>query len=402
MKKFIYISIVFIIISFLIIEYKQNNKVYSNTPKEKEVFEEKDDETRAIFISYIDYSKILKNKDLEIKKNNLNEMIDNLEKERFNTVILQVRSFSDAIYNSNIFPTSSTIVTNEGDKLDLDILEYFIKIAHNKNIKVYAWINPYRVRNTTDINTITKDNPAYKWINTNNVQVIDNKGIFYNPASSEVQELIIDGIKEVLNYNPDGILFDDYFYPSDDIDKENYQEYIKKEKNISTEDYHLLMVNNLIKKVYSTIKDNNKNILFGISPEGNINNNYTRNYADVKRWVKEDGYIDFIMPQVYYGFLNSVVPFSDIIEEWNNLIKNKVELVPALALYKAGEVDNYAKDGKNEWIEHNDIIKRQIEYSRNMSKYKGYSLYRYDYYFNIDAYNETVLKEVNNIKSIVK
>lgn len=399
MKKFIFLAIIFIVFSFIIVEYKSN---LLNSNENDIVFQEEDlEEYRAIFLSYIDYSKLLKNKSSEEMKMNIDNVISNLKNEKYNVLILQVRSFSDAIYKSNIFPSSSTVVLEEGNELKFDILDYFIEKAHVENIKLFAWINPYRVRNTTDINTISEDNPAYKWLNTNNISVIEDKGIFYNPASIDVQNLIIEGVKEVANYNVDGILFDDYFYPSNDIDKINYEEYIKEEY-VSLNDYHLKMVNNLIKRVYSTIKNKNKKILFGISPEGNIDNNYTRNYADVKTWLKEDGYIDFIMPQIYYGFLNGVIPFNDAIDEWNELIENDSILIPALALYKVGEIDTYAKEGKNEWLENDDILKRQIEYSRNLSKYKGFSIYRYDYYFNYDSYNDTILKEINNIKSIVK
>ena len=159
-------------------------------------------------------------------------------------------------------------------------------------------------------------------------------------------------------------MFDDYFYPNDYIDEENYKEYVRESGNIEKEEYHLMIVNNLIKRVYESIKKENKSILFGISPEGNIENNYTRNYADVKTWVKEEGYIDFIMPQIYYGFSNTIAPFEETVDSWNEIITNDVLLIPALALYKAGEVDRYAKEGNNEWIENNDILKRQIEYTR--------------------------------------
>lgn len=400
MKKFIYVSLIFIFASFIMVDYKTKNKSVNDT---KSVLEEKEvEEYRCIFLSYIDYSKLFKNQTKEEIEKNIDTMITNLKRNNLNTLIIQVRSFSDAIYDSKIFPTSSTIVEEEGNSLTIDILDYLTEKSHAENISVFAWINPYRVRNTTDINTISEKNPAYKWLNTNHVSIIDGKGIFYNPASVEVQNLIIDGIEEVIAYDVDGVLFDDYFYPSEDIDKENYEEYSKESGNISLEDYHLMMVNHLIKRAYNTIKSKNKNILFGISPEGNIENNYTRNYADVKTWLEKEKYIDFIMPQIYYGFSNTIAPFNDTITSWNTLIKNDVFLIPALALYKAGEVDTYAQAGSNEWRENDDILKRQIEYSRELSKYRGFSIYRYDYFFNLNAYNDNVMNEVNNIKSIVK
>ena len=43
---------------------------------------------------------------------------------------------------------------------------------------------------------------------------IDEK-IYFNPASSEVNELIVNGVKEIVkNYDVDAIHFDDYFYPT--------------------------------------------------------------------------------------------------------------------------------------------------------------------------------------------
>ena len=72
---------------------------------------------------------------------------------KLNTIILQVRPFCDAIYKSNIFYRSSVVYN---DKIDLDILEYFINEAHKKNIKIYAWINPYRVRSNNDLSSILR------------------------------------------------------------------------------------------------------------------------------------------------------------------------------------------------------------------------------------------------------
>ena len=394
MKKIIFIGIVFVVISFFIIEYKTDKKD-TNVIKEAKI-EEK--EYRAIYISYIEYPSILKTNDLDIRKNNIDAMIDNIKESNFNTLIIQVRPFSDAIYNSDIFPSSSTVVDNEGDELGFDILEYIIKKAHKKNLYVFAWINPYRVRNNIDTESISKFNPAYKWLNTNLVKEVENLGIFYNPSEKEVEDLVIGGVEEVARYKPDGILFDDYFYPTDDIDSVNYNEYIKDNPNTSLKQYHLDIINHMVKRSYKSIKKIDKNILFGISPEGNIDNNYDRNYADIKTWLKEDNYIDFIMPQIYYGFNHDKLPFSDTLNTWNDLITNNVSLIPTLALYKSGEEDTFAGTGHREWIENSDIIKKQIDTSKDCSNYGGYAVYRYDYYVNPGKYNNNTIEEVNMLK----
>ena len=346
---------------------------------------EKDISMRAVFISYIEYMKYFDEKsDLGVKKE-IDTMIRNVKESGLNTIILQVRPFSDAIYPSRIFPLSYTVAKTEGGKRDFDILDYFIEQAHKHNLKLHAWINPYRIRNTTDISEISEENPCFKWLNTNKVKVIEGKGIYYNPADSDVMDLIVEGVKEIVaNYSVDGIIFDDYFYPDESIDLENYEE-IKN--TISLEDYRLSNTNTLVKMVYDAIKKENDEVLFGISPDGNIANNYEIHYADIKKWLKEDGYIDYIMPQIYYGFYHEAKPFIETLNEWESLIQNDVLIAPALALYKAGEVDQYAKSGSNEWI--------------SIYPSYGYSLFRYDFLYSATS-NEQLLKERENILNFLK
>ena len=364
MKKITKYLAVIIITAFLMFEINNKIKYIPN-------------ESRGVFISYIEYMNYFKGKKIEEIKKEIDKIIIETKNNYLNTIYLHVRPFSDSIYNSNIFPFSHTITGIQKKEISFDILDYFIKKAHNKNIKVHAWINPYRISNDTDTSFLSKDNPAYKWLNTNHVKIIEGKGIYYNPASNKVKELIIKGVVEIVeNYDVDGILFDDYFYPDNTIDLENYKEV---ENTISLTDYRLSQVNELISNVYKKIKEINQSVLFGISPDGNIDNNYNTHYADVKKWLSEINYVDYIMPQIYYGFIHETKPFIETINEWNNLIKKDIKLIPVLALYKVGEIDNYAGSGKNEWVETSDLIKKQIQVSRNMSKYDGFSLFRYEY-----------------------
>lgn len=363
--------------------------------------EEKDknkEEIRVIFISYIELKNYINGKSGDEVKNNIKEMILNIKKLKFNIVILQVRSFSDAIYKSDIYPWSSVISSSEGINPGYDVLNYFIKEAHNNNIEIHAWINPYRVRLNNNLSSISSCNPAYKFINTDNLYVCDS-GIYYNPVKNEVIDLIIGGVSELINnYDIDGIHFDDYFYPDKKI---SYQNYLDEKSNLTFEQYKMNKVNLLVKRVHKLCKK--KKILFGISPSGNIENNYDYLFSDVKKWGSSSKYVDYLMPQIYYGFHNQVINFYSSVNEWDKLIKDdKVLLIPALAFYKVGLPDKYALEGSNEWILNNDIIMKEIIVSRNLSHYKGFAIYRYDYLFNKELETSTTMNEIKNIKKILK
>lgn len=357
------------------------------------------DEKRSIFISYIELNEYLNNKDSSSAKISIKEIVNNIYELGFNEIIVQVRSFSDAIYKSEVFPWSRYISSSEGVDPGYDALEEFIKEASRKNIGVVAWINPYRIRNTEDISDISHKSPAYTYLESDVVYI--NNGIYFNPSKDEVVSLIVKGVEEIVkNYKVDGILFDDYFYPYNEIDMKDYSEYLKDNEYISKNEYNLNIVSQMIKKVHDVCEK--YGVDFGVSPDGNMENNYNKVFADVKRWCGSSGYIDFIMPQVYYGFNNESKAFKKVIEEWESIIlDDSVKLRVALAFYKNGSIDKWAKSGSDEWILNDDIIMREIILSRNLNRYQGFSLFRYDYIFNEENYTEMTVNEIENMKKVL-
>ena len=357
-----------------------------------------DEEIRAVYISYLEYLNYFYNGSKTINQNKINKIIDNIHDSGLNTIILHVSPFSDSIYESKIFPYSYTLTGIEGKNPGFDYLDYFIKTAHQKKIKIYAWINPYRISFEDNIQNISIHNPAYKLYNTSSIY-IDHNGIYYNPASEMVKKLIISQVEEIINkYDVDGIHFDDYFYIQQNIDKLEYDDYIQNGGKVSYANFRLDNTNDLIKRVYSTIKKKNNKIVFSIAPDGIINNNYQYHYADVKTWLNSNDYIDMIMPQIYYGFDNEYAPFTDILEKWQKLVINKnIKIVPVLAFYKVGSIDDEAGKGRHEWMMKDDIISKQIEIIR-LNNMKGYALFRYDYMYNKQAMNKKSVNEMVNLK----
>ena len=390
MRKLIIFFMIILLVGLIIINLPEEKSEPETSQETKET-----EELKGVFISYIDYGH-LKNKTKEEMEKLITDMINNISYFGLNSIILQVRPFSDAIYPSEIYLSSKVVVNEEGDELPLDILKYFIDTAKEKNIEVYAWVNPYRIRSENNITDINENSYYYKWLDTNNIERTKN-GIYLNPASSEVLDYITKGLKELCeNYDIKGVIYDDYFYPSDTIDLENYE---ATDKSMTLKEYRLNNINNLLKESYETIKSVNEDLKFGISPAGNIENNLDLEYLDVKHIMGED-YLDLIIPQLYYGFNNSSKPYINTLESWAELNTLGKDFYVALSLYKSGKVDQYAGKGENEWLEETNIIKKQILISRNINNYKGFYIFRYEYLFNTYN-NENLTKEVDNLKDLI-
>ena len=91
--------------------------------------------------------------------------------------------------------------------------------------------------------------------------------MFYNPGLPEVREYIVNTVAEIVrNYNIDGIHFDDYFYPGENIDDNDA--YRRYGNGISLGDFRRRSVDEMVKACYEVIKSINGNVKFGISPRG--------------------------------------------------------------------------------------------------------------------------------------
>lgn len=323
-----------------------------------------------------------------------------------NTVTVQIRPCADAFYRSDYFPVSEYCFVVQGAELKYDPLQLMVETAHDLGLRIEAWINPYRVSQSNDINTLCDSNQAKLWYSneeTKNFVYISDK-IYFNPARSEVTQLIVNGVKEIVsNYSVDGIHFDDYFYPTtlEDIDAAEYEEYVNAGGEMTLADWRRENVSTMVKSVYSAIKEINPEVQFGISPQSKVSTDYGTLYADVERWASEEGFVDYICPQIYFGFYNEVQPFTRTAKEWNERATAS-KLYVGLPLYKAGQEDTFASADEdyaiNEFIENNNIISRQIIYLQNLQNVSGYYIYSYSYL--ADGQTDAVKTEVENIKNL--
>lgn len=306
-------------------------------------------------------------------------LLENVEKIGISDVFVHAVSFSDAIYPSEIYPSSERFAGKRGDKLPFDFLDLIIERAKKHNLRVHAWLNPYRIQSQVDESRLCKSETAYRLLISGSGDVIKaDGGLYYNPASERVIRLVTDAVKELLSgYELAGIHIDDYFYPpcESGFDKEQYAGYQKCGGKESLDEWRRENVNKLVRSLYSTVKSFGEDKLFTISPGGDMEKDINTHYADVKRWLQEDGYCDLLIPQIYFGFENESQPFEKCFEDWKNAACGDTGLAVGLALYKAGKTDEFAgESGKNEWTQNSDIIARQVQ-SILKSGTDGFCLY---------------------------
>lgn len=327
-------------------------------------------------------------------KSNFDNIVKTAISNKLNTLIVHVRPFSDALYKSDIFPTSHIVAETQGDDIDFDPMEYMIKKCHENNLKFHAWINPYRISTNETPSQLSESNIIYS-LSDDDILAYDG-GKYINPCSTKGRQFIIDGVKEIVkNYDIDGLQFDDYFYPSSDtsLDQSSYENYLStldgECAELSHTQWRKVNVNMLISSVYSAIKNIKSDLPFGISPQGNIDNCIEIG-ADVNTWCENYGYMDYICPQMYVNFEHSVLPFDKMLSDWKEVtVTNKVSLCVGLALYKAG-----SDSDEGTWQNKDDILKSEVEYCKK-NGIDNFIIYDIDYFNNDDTY-----EEVKNVISL--
>ena len=145
---------------------------------------------------------------------------------------------------------------------------------------------------------------------------------------------------------------------------------------------------------------------FGISPQGYFGNlrSDTQVFADIDRWLTQDGFVDYMMPQLYWGFEAKTsdgspasFAFTANLKSWTDLVKKgHAKLYLGLAMYRAGtNVSDH--NTVSEWLSHDDIISRQVLAGRAGGAVSGYCFYSYESFLETAAQ-----KEKNNLLSLLK
>ncbi len=374
-------------------------RIKEEKPQTNNTFEE----LRGVWVSCYDHIGAFGKTETEYQAET-DKMFETIKNCGLNTAFIHLRAFSDAFYESDIFPYSSYIAGSQGAILPFDPFDIMLKSADKYGISVHGWINPFRVSAKTDISVLSENNPAKRILDSGNkdgeIIILDN-GIYYNPTCESNHKLILDGIKEIIEkYDIDGIHIDDYFYPSTDekIDKCQYDCYLSQGGRLSLHEWRKTNINAFVAALYSAVKSENKALTVSISPAAKTESNENELYADCELWLSTEGYADLIIPQIYFGFNHETLPFLETLEKWGNFERNpSVSIACGIAAYKCDNNYNYINENeKIDWQSKKNNLALQVCKIRENKNYGGYVLFSYG-----DLTNKNCREEINNLLKII-
>ena len=272
------------------------------------------------------------------QKNEMIAYLDNLQAQNFNAIFFQVRSMCDAMYQSSYEPWSSYLTGTRGKNPGYDPLQYVVEQCHARGIQCHAWVNPYRW--STGSNWNTAQDQALK--NAGLLLAYTSSGTtttILNPGLPEARQRIVNVIREIItNYDVDGVVFDDYFYPNGipaNSTAPDYSLWNDSNVDMTFADWRRNNVNMMVADVYHMIQEVKPEVRFGISPAGVAGTRstsasqhgvtpcptgsdwqYNGIFSDPLAWL-EQGTIDYISPQLYWKTDHSTNPFGPLTDWWS-------------------------------------------------------------------------------------
>lgn len=316
-------------------------------------------------------------------------ILDSLEHLGINAIIFQVRPTSDALYYSELEPVSHWLTGTQGswgEQTPWDPLAWTIDEAHRRNMEVHVWLNPYRVNLAiTDTSILAPDHlmrrhPDWFWCY--------NKQWYFDPGLDETREWICTIVQDIVDrYDIQAIHMDDYFYPYPAGGKALPDTGTFARLPRGFEDIKAWRRNNVdmaIQDISTTIRECRSDVQFGISPFGVWRNidvdstgsatkagitNYDDLYANIRLWIQA-GWIDYVLPQLYWEIGKSVADYEVLAHWWANEVRGtNCKLYIGMAPYR---LEGAKKN--TPWGQGNEIG-RQMQLNRTIPEITGECFY---------------------------
>ena len=286
-----------------------------------------------------------------ISPEKIHKMVESAASAGFNTLIVQVRGRGDAYYRSRWEPRAIDL---KDQPEEFDPLAVTIAAAHQRGLKVHAWLNtsllanldalpdnPRHVFNVhpewlavpravaAELYAIPANDPRYRariveWSKANRGEL---EGVYTGPANPKVREHIFRIWMDIIKKYPvDGMHFDYVRLASPDFDYsrtslEQFRKWLKpqltaaerstlndaqkREPLAVTEmfkdkfaDFQRAQITSMVQRIYREVKRRRPEVVVSAAVFANDENAYTRRFQDWRRWLQM-GILDVACPMAY-------------------------------------------------------------------------------------------------------
>ena len=312
-------------------------------------------------------------------------ILDRLKADGINAVVFQVRTESDALYDSPFEPWSYWLTGSQGTAPSplYDPLAFAVQEAHERGMELHAWINPYRADRGSfypkAASHVTNAQPEWILSFSTGVKILD-------PGLPEVRDHVTSIVGDIARrYAIDGIHYDDYFYPYPSgnfsgMTTEDDATFAAHSRGFTNRgDWRRDNVNLLVAQIQDTLQAVRPEAVHGVSPFGIWKNGvptgitgldaYNVIYADAVAWLHAQD-VDYLAPQLYWSSQRTIGTsfnrqrFTTLASWWAS-VRNERHIYTGLAAYRIGGPGFEA-----------DEIPTQIRYTRSQEGLDGTILFR--------------------------
>ena len=263
-------------------------------------------------------------------KQSILEMVEKAAQAGLDQLFVQVNMSGYAYYKSERLPLAVS---------GFDPLAYLLEKAHQRGLKVHAWINAFTVGSlgSTPSNPkhVLYQHPDWALVDIDGVSVLEySKGkasealpaLYLEPGLKEVQDWVVENYLEVVrNYAVDGIHFDFIRYPGrsfgfhpqvgqvffeqfgfwpEDLVKDwsSLKAKLGREGFLKAtrwfDDYRRASISSIVQRVYLKTKELQPSCIVSAAVFPQYADAFEQKFQDWFSWLNE-GYLDWALPMVY-------------------------------------------------------------------------------------------------------
>lgn len=253
------------------------------------------------------------------QKQELTNILDQLQKANINTILVQTRVRASTIFPSTIEPWDICLTGNAGQSPGYDALQFCIDECHKRGMECHAWIVtiPVGKWNSDGCKKIRARYP-------NLIKKVGDEG-YMDPEQSQTGDYLAQFCRDVTRrYDIDGIHLDYIRYP------ETWKLKVSRSEGRR-------YITDIVRKIHRAVKAEKPWVKMSCSPVGKFDdlaryrsggwNAYTAVCQDAQGWLRE-GLMDVLFPMMYFQG-NNFYPF---VVDWKQHSYGR-QLAPGLAIY---------------------------------------------------------------------